>query len=77
MEIDSIPIKSNWLSQLLTTASGASPFSVLGSEYVGPNWNNFRDSIPTLMKRHINGNAMYVVHVACVRAWWWFIRSAD
>ena len=59
MEHDSVPIKRDWLTKITNAAIKAVPFSVLGSEYLGPNWLGFRESLPPALRHHLNGNALY------------------
>ncbi|MEJ7590777.1 MAG: hypothetical protein WKF77_04460 [Planctomycetaceae bacterium] len=53
METDCIPIRPDWLGQLLDLVQHAEPFWVMGSIYRG------RGVLERAFSRHINGNAVY------------------
>lgn len=59
MEHDSQPQYPGWLTDLIAEIVKQRPFFILGSVYVGHNWNHFKDQLPKALLHHINGNAIY------------------
>ena len=58
MESDVLPIKVNWLKNLMEEAQ-QKDFCMLGSKYAGEAWNGFRSSLPLALQHHLNGNSVY------------------
>ena len=58
MESDVMPIKPNWLVDLIREAN-EKEFCMLGSKYAGDAWDLFRSSLPLALQHHLNGNAVY------------------
>jgi hypothetical protein len=56
MEMDSVPIQSFWLDTLI---HGSRDFAILGSRYRGYKWDSFYGDLPSSLRTHINGNAVY------------------
>lgn len=61
MEPDAVPQRSLWLEDIINEVLEKQPFAVLGSNYLGHNWDGFRESLPAALQHHINGNALYNV----------------
>lgn len=63
MEMDSIPIKDNFLDLLLAEINqeiiDIGPFIVFGSIYRGDKWDSILEYVPPSLRYHINGNAVY------------------
>ncbi len=63
MESDVAPVQQYWLDTLMDEVtqeiSDNGEFAILGSEYVGRAWDEFRSSLPLPLLHHINGNAVY------------------
>ena len=58
MEMDSVPIEKYWLDSLMKEGD-EEDFAILGSRYRGYKWDAFYDELPTSLRTHINGNAVY------------------
>lgn len=58
IESDVVPVKPNWLVDLIREAS-EKEFCMLGSKYAGVAWDGFRSSLPIALQHHLNGNAVY------------------
>jgi hypothetical protein len=59
MEGDSVPVAPFFLETLMAELKRATPFGIFGSSYRGDRWDSFLTEIPTALKNHINGNAVY------------------
>ena len=59
MEADNQPQRNGWLNSVLQDVQAQTPFALLGSKYKGQSWDQFKDVMPTSLKEHINGNAVY------------------
>lgn len=68
MEADSQPEREGWLTEIYRSIVYNRPFAVLGSKYLGHNWDDFRDQLPVALQHHLNGNAIYNVTHPTLRA---------
>ncbi|OLP79636.1 hypothetical protein AK812_SmicGene40049 [Symbiodinium microadriaticum] len=61
MELDSVPIRADWLQQYVAEALYYPTAAMRGSRYRGDTWDGFLKDLPTELLVHINGNAIYNV----------------
>lgn len=58
MELDAVPVRGNWLQQLVEEAYDDS-MAVRGSRYRGDTWDAYLRLLPLELLFHVNGNAIY------------------
>eukprot|EP00439_Symbiodinium_sp_Y106_P055192 s237_g7.t1 len=61
MELDSVPVRADWLQQYVAEALYYPAAAIRGSRYRGDTWDGFLKDLPLELLVHINGNAVYNV----------------